>query len=410
MLDYPYIPRHAEAAANRMGAQFGAILVTGARQVGKSTMLRKLKVGTPEATTDDALTLYSATQAPELFFAYNPPPLLIDEVQRAPQLFPEVKKLLERTGGKGQVWMTGSDQFELMRDVTESLAGRVGILNLLGLSQREIARDPFHEPFLPGADQATTRPARAPLDPNQVWQAIWRGQMPQLVAHPGFDWAMFYGSYVRTYIERDVRRLAAIQDESRFMAFIRVAAARTGQLLNVADMASTVGISHTAAKRWLSILQTSALVYLLPPWSANVGKRSVKTPKLYFLDTGLAAYLTSWTSPATLRDGAMAGQFLESFAVAEVLRSYLNAGQLDPPVYFYRDYHKREIDLIIARDNTLHPVEVKRTGAPRRADCASFQVLDSIPGASRGSGCVLCLTERAQPITDTDTAVPISWI
>ncbi|MDR0436145.1 MAG: ATP-binding protein [Propionibacteriaceae bacterium] len=404
----PYIQRHAENTVRKLAAQFGAVLVTGARQVGKSTLLRHVIPDVPELSLDDAAVLRSATDVPELFFRYNTPPIFVDEVQRAPGLFLAAKEALDESSAKGLLYFSGSDQFEMMQGGTESLAGRVGILTLTGLSLREQLGSEVADPFVPTGSFLSLR--RQSILPSAVWRHIHRGSMPELVANPEYDWNLFFGSYVRTYIERDVRRLVNVGDEMTFMRFMTVVAARTGGLLNLADIASEVGVSRTTAERWLSVLVTSHLVYLLHPYHTNVTKRAVKTAKLYFMDTGLAAYLTSWTSPEVIRDGAMAGAFFETFVVTEVLKGYYNAGVLDPPLYFYRDHDQREIDLLIVRDGVMYPIEIKQSALPTAKDTNAFRVLDGFSGVKRGAGGVICMADTVQPLTTTDALIPVSFV
>jgi predicted AAA+ superfamily ATPase len=403
-----YIQRHAESTVRRLAVQFGAVLVSGARQVGKSTLLRHVIPDIPEVSLDNAAVLRAATNAPELFFEYNTPPVFVDEVQRAPGLFSAAKEVLDKPAAKSLLYFSGSDQLEMMQGVTESLAGRIGILTLMGLSLREQLGGNVTNPFIPTRSFLSSE--RQPMAPSDIWRYIHRGSMPELVANCEYDWSLFFGSYVRTYIERDVRRLVNVGDEITFMRFMTVIAARTGGLLNLADIASEVGVSRTTAQRWLSVLVTSHLVYLLRPYHTNITKRAVKTPKLYLTDTGLAAYLTSWTSPEVIRDGAMAGAFFETFVVTEVLKSYYNVGVLDPPLYFYRDHDQREIDLLIARDGLLHPIETKRSASPRPKDTSAFDMLDSLPGGIRGSGGVICLANTVQPLTTKDALIPVSFM
>ena len=413
-----YIPRHAETSIARLASMFGAVLVTGARQVGKSTLLehytKHIVDGNKKLTLDNAAVLEAARKAPETFFAYNTPPLFIDEIQKAPELFPEMKIVIDSTRGKGLLYLSGSEQFEMMAHVTESLAGRIGILTLMGLSLREMNTIPCSEPFLPSQNYFAQRLAATSddikLSPSDVWHHIHRGSMPELTANPQYDWAGFYGSYVRTYLERDVRRIAHIGDDLKFQSFMTVVAARSGQLLNLADIASNVGISATTAQRWLSILIASHIVYLLRPYYTNHTKRAIKTPKLYLTDTGLVAYLTRWNTPEALREGAMAGQLFETFVVAEILKSYYNRGILDPPLYYYRDKDKREIDLLIESNGCLHPLEIKKAGVARSGDTNTFRLVEALPGVTRGSGGVICLAENLMPLSAIDATIPVSLI
>jgi predicted AAA+ superfamily ATPase len=406
-----YIHRHAEQVVARLQKMFGAVLVTGSRQVGKSTLLEMLTEGIPALSMDNAAVFAAATQTPETFFAYNKPPLFIDEIQKAPGLFPEMKQVIDRSKGKGLFFLSGSEQFEMMENVSESLAGRVGIVNLMGLSQREVDGTGFNCAFVPTRSYFAQRgESYVPQNPSEVWGRIQRGDKPELAARPDFSWSDYYGAYVRTYIERDVRKLARVDNELAFQTFMTAAAARTSQMLNLTDLAGDVGISVPTAQRWLSILVTSNIVYLLRPWFTNLTKRAIKTPRLYFTDTGLAAYLTQWNTPAVLREGAMAGAFFETHVICEVLKSYYNRGLLDPPLYYYRDKDRREIDLIIIENGRMHPLEIKKAGVGRPADTRAFKVIDSLAGAIRGSGGVICLAESLQPLSGDDVMIPVGYL
>ena len=406
-----YIKRHAEKTVGQLSKMFGAVLVAGPRQVGKTTMLRELTKEMGYVTLDDPIMRDSAVEESGTFFKDNPPPVFVDEIQKAPQLFEQIKLLLDRDGQKGQFYMCGSQQFRMMKGVSESLAGRLGLITLLGFSLREKYGVGFDEPFLPTEEYFAQRKADLVEIPyDAVWEAIHRGSMPELSSNPDFDWQMFYGSYVRTYIERDVRELSEIGDEVKFTRFMTVAAASTGQLLNLSSLARDVGISQPTAERWLSILVASNLVYLLKPYSNNITKRVVKTPKLYFLDTGLAAYLTRWNTVDVLKNGAMAGAFFESFVISEIIKSYYNKGILEPPLYFYRDKDMNEIDLLIENGGTLYPLEIKKHADPRKKDIAAFTLLDKLPGVKRGPGGVICLYDRAVLLSGNDRVIPVKYL
>lgn len=325
---------------------FGAILVAGPRQVGKTTMLQKITQGVNYVTLDDMIVRAGAQEESGTFFKDNPPPVFVDEVQKAPELFPQIKMMIDRDHRKGQFFMCGSQQFQMMKGVSESLSGRIGLVTLLGFSLRERFGVDFDAPFLPTDDYFTERKKQlADISYDDVWKIVHRGSMPELCENPDYDWQMFYGAYVRTYIERDVKDLSEVGDFVKFTRFMAAAAAATGQLVNLASLARDVGISQPTAERWLSILVASNIVYLLKPYSNNITKRAIKTPKLYFLDTGLAAYLTKWSSAEVLKNGAMAGAFFESFIISEIIKSYYNKGIVDPPLYFFRDRDMNEIDL-----------------------------------------------------------------
>ena len=406
-----YITRHAESAVQKLSGMFGAVLVTGPRQVGKTTMLKEITADMKYATMDDMVLLTSAREQSGTFFKDYPPPVFIDEVQKAPELFPQIKMILDRDRKKGQFFMSGSQQFQMMKNVSESLAGRIGLVTLLGFSLREQHRIRFDEPFLPTDEYFSERRKHHILvSYDDVWQSIHRGSMPELVENPDFDWQMFYGAYVSTYIERDVKELTEIGDTVKFTRFMTAAAASTGQLLNLTSLARDVGISQPTAERWLSVLVASHLVYLLHPYSGNIMKRAIKTPKLYFLDTGLAAYLTRWNTADVLKNGAMAGAFFESFVISEIIKSYYHRGVLEPPLYFYRDKDMNEIDLLIEGGGCLYPIEIKKHADPQKNDMHAFSVLDRIPGVQRGPGGVVCLYDNLVTLRGQDRAIPVHYL
>lgn len=307
--------------------------------------------------------------------------------------------------------MSGSQQFHLMKNVCESLAGRLGLLTLLGLSMREKQGVNFTEAFLPTDNYLTARRQNSKaLFYDDVWYNIHRGSMPELYLNEDFDWQMFYGAYVKTYIERDVRELSQVGDELKFLHFMTAAASNIGQLLNLASLARDAGVSQPTAERWMSILMTSNIVYLLRPYSSNITKRTVKTPKLYFLDTGLAAYLTKWNTPDVLKNGAMAGAFFETFVISEIAKSYYNKGILELPLYFYRDKNMNEIDLLIEDNGMLYPLEIKKHADPQKKDIAAFSQLDNITSAKRGPGGVICLYDNLVTLKDNDRVIPVKYL
>ncbi|MGI6649279.1 MAG: ATP-binding protein [Bacillota bacterium] len=406
-----YIPRHMETTLKTIEKMFSAVIVTGPRQVGKTTLLKKVKPDTPYLTLDDPLMLRMAIDEPGTFFKAAPPPVIIDEVQYAPNLFTYIKMSVDETHRKGQFFLSGSQQFRLMKNVSESLAGRLGILELLGLSLREINGVSFNKPFIPIQKYYNERGNElAHLDYDDIWETIHRGSMPELQANRDIDWQMFYAAYTKAYIERDVRELTQVGDEVKFINFMTTIAARTGQLLNLSSVARDVGVSQPTADRWLSILRASNIVYLLQPYYTNITKRAIKTPKLYFLDTGLAAYLTRWNTPEVIRHGAMAGAFFETFVIGEIIKSYYNSGIIDPPLFFYRDKEQNEIDLLIYQDGTLYPIEIKKHADPKREDTSAFSVLDKLGTVKRGPGAVICLYDKLFPLGGDNWVVPIKYL
>ncbi len=400
-----YIDREMEGALRSYLRQFKCVLVTGARQTGKTTLLKHvLGADYNYVTLDDINELETALENPSLFLGSTSTPIIIDEVQLAPSLFRQVKLVVDKSDACGGVVLTGSQTYNLMQGVSESLAGRIGILELSSLSLREVAGCANGKPYVPKIIGREDAPA-PPRDFN-LWSHIQHGSMPRLQGED-VDWYSFYNSYVRTYLERDVRQIVNVRDERKFHSFMIAAAARTGQLLNMTDIANAVDVDVKTVQGWLSVLEASGIVRILRPFWANTTKRLSKTPKLYFMDTGLACYLTGWNTDEQLRRGAVAGHMFETFVVSEVLKSYANAGRDVRDVYFYRDAQKREIDLVIQDGRTLHPVEIK-TGSNVRADAVkSFGVLDGFADYDVGAGHVICQTETLYMLAENVQAVPV---
>ena len=406
-----YRKRLAESTVNMLSKMFGAILVSGPRQVGKTTMLKNVTKDISYTTLDDIIVRTSAQEQSCTFFKDNPPPVFVDEIQKAPILFEQIKMYIDKDHKKGQFFMCGSQQFKIMKGISETLSGRIGLITLLGYSLREIKNVDFNIPFIPTEKYfAERKQTLTEIEYGEIWNIIHRGSMPELCENLDFDWQMFYGAYLRTYIERDVRELTEIGDAVKFSKFMVAVAAMTGNLLNLASLARDVGISQPTAERWISILVASNIVYLLQPYSNNITKRAIKTPKVYFLDTGLAAYLTKWNTSDVLKNGAMAGAFFESFVVSEIIKSYYNKGVLEPPIYFYRDKDMNEIDLIIEDAGVLHPIEIKKHADPSKQDIKAFKLLDKIPNISRGEGGVVCLYDNFISLTDMDRIIPIKYL
>lgn len=398
-----YQSRTLETFLSATACQFPVLLVTGARQVGKTSLLRH--ASSPDrtyVTLDDPLVMSLAKSDPALFMQRFPPPVLIDEIQYAPELLPYIKIAVDKHRQPNLFWLTGSQQFHLMKGVSESLAGRVAVLRLMGLSRRELlGQGAAAAPFLPAAAPRD----HTPLGLMELYRLIWRGSFPAIALDDGIDRNLFYGSYLQTYLQRDIRDLARVGDELAFLRLVRAAAARTGQLLNMADLAKDADIAPNTAKSWLSILQASGLIYLLEPYHTNLTKRLVKAPKLYFLDTGLCSYLTQWSSPDILEAGAMAGAILETWVVGEILKSFAHNGR-QAPLFFYRDKDRKEIDLLIVQDGRIYPIECKKSSSPGAGDIRHFQVLDKL-GLPLGPGGVVCLTERSLPLTADHRSIPV---
>lgn len=408
-----YISRHMEHIVTELTQQYPAIMIVGPRQVGKTTMLEHLMTeegrGRKKVTLDDLAERELAKTDPKMFFQLHRPPLLIDEVQYAPELFPYIKMMVDERKQPGDFWLTGSQLFKMMEGVQESLAGRVALLHLSPLSQSEIHGSSENIPFQIDLDVLAHRQEETtPCDTPAMFQRIYRGGMPALVTGKYESANIFYSSYIDTYMERDVRRLSSGIDSLKFLRFLRASAARTGQQVNYKGIADDAEIDQATAKSWLHILETLGIVFLLQPYSNNVLKRTVSTPKLYFYDTGLVCYLTRWTSAETAMEGAMNGALLENYAVAEVVKSYQNSG-LEPFLYYYRDADAKEIDLLLERDGKLFPVEIKKMATPPKKLTKVFDLIDKSP-LQRGTGAVLCMADKLGAFDWDNLIVPITLI
>ena len=409
-----YIRRSIEDIVLKSEKTFKSILVTGARQTGKSTVLQKLFPEKKYVPVDDPFIEEQAVEQPEMFMMLNPPPVIYDEVQRAPNLFRYIKIKCDESDERGLFCLSGSQPLELMEGVSESLSGRIGIIELSGLSMREIKGDSFNRSFVPTMEYVQERSKSVkPFD--NIWEVIHRGGYPEL-QNPEVDWSVFYSGYIKTYLERDVRSLSAVQNLDDFRKFMVAVAARTGQMINYADIADELGKDQSTIKRWLSVLEASGIIYLLEPFSSSVLKRAIKTPKVYFRDTGLAAYLTRWLTPETLANGAMSGAFFETFVISEILKSYSNRGiDYRYCVSYYRGRDKKktsknEIDLIIEENGTLYPVEIKRSSKVTADQTSVFSVLDGIPDKKRGMGAVICMCPQPGVLRENILQLPIWYI
>jgi len=384
-----FYQRQMQPLLQNLIQQFPTILVTGPRQVGKSTLLQHIGEDYQYVTFDDPLLLNQARNDPTLFMLNHSGKLILDEVQYAPELFSSLKLAIDKQKTSGLFLLSGSQAFQLMQNVTESLAGRIAVLKLQGFSLREIQQLDFYQPFVPNREYIVAREKHFKPVEN-IWEMIHRGYMPRLYEQE-INWEIYYSSYVSTYIERDVRALTNISSITDFTRFMVAIAARSGELLNYSNVAQEVGVSVDTIKRWTTILETSGIIYLLKPYSNNHLKRAIKTPKVYMLDTGLMAWLTKWLTPETIQQGAKSGQFFETFVVSEIIKSFYNNG-IEPPIYYYRDTNQKEIDLLIEYHRTLYPVEIKTSASPDKKMAKAFGILkENLPEAeiTIGNGVII---------------------
>lgn len=417
-----YIGRHIEDIIRDSDKSFKCVLLTGARQTGKSTLLKTIFPDKRYVLLDDPFVEEQANDNPNLFMMLNPPPVIYDEVQRTPGLFRFIKINCDATNEKGLFCLSGSQPLELMEKASESLSGRVSILELSGLSLREIQASEFTLPFLPTLDYIQKRNQTAQM-PENIWEIIHRGSYPEL-QDKDIQWSAFYSSYVKTYLERDVRSLTMVHNLNDFRRFMVSVAARTGQVLNYSYIADEIGKDVSTIRNWISILEASGIIYLLEPYTASVLKRVIKSPKIYFRDTGLAAYLTRWLTPETLANGAMSGAMFETFAITEILKSYANRG-MDYRYFvsYYRGRDKKkvrkngeeyevesEIDLIIEENGVLYPIEIKQSAKVTADETSAFTVLDKISEKKRGTGGLICMCPQPGQLRENIYQIPIWFI
>ena len=405
-----YIHRTLEQKIMDISRDYSCLLLIGPRQVGKTTMLEHLMEGSgrQKVTLDDVENRRLAQSDPALFLEMHPAPVLIDEVQYAPQLFSYIKINVDNGAAPGSYWLTGSQAFQLMELAQESLAGRTAIVHMSALSQSELYGDGTTEPLSLKLENLNRRKEHlSSCNSMEMFERIWNGGMPGHRSGRFTDRDVFYSSYIQTYINRDVSDMIPGVDKLLFADFIRAAACRVGQMLNTHDIAQDVGVSDDTAKRWLQVLEKSEVVFYLRPYSNNLLKRTVKTPKMYFFDTGLAAYLTKYSNPEILMNGAINGAILENYTVAEIRKTWLNSAK-ECLMHYYRDKDTNEIDMVIEADGELHPLEIKKSTNPGTELASAFKVLDkgSVP---RGAGAILCLREEISAIDRNTFILPI-WM
>ena len=408
-----YITRNIEQTINRISSQFKVLLLTGARQVGKTTLLKHLAQDSNRTyvTLDDLAVRSLALSDPALFLQRYTPPLLIDEIQYAPQLLSYIKMYADNGANNGDIWLTGSQRLPLMQGVTESLAGRVGIIDLQGLSANEINSTDNTEPFLPEVKSLFNRMNHAKKQSlKEIYKLIWQGSMPAMYNGGEQDWQSYYASYVQTFLQRDVMKLLQINDEMVFFRFLCAAAGQTGKMINYAELAKAAEISAPTAKQWIKTLEAAGIIYLLQPFMPPGAKYIVKAPKLYFFDTGLAAYLTRWLNADALEAGAASSEFFETWVVMEIYKSYANKG-IVPPLYYLRNFNGKEIELIIWQNGTVYPVAIKKSAYPSKA-VKTFAILEPVSADAKiqiGAGGIVCLIDDLLPASDRLYYIP-AWV
>lgn len=405
-----YIKRSFEDKFLALNEEYSCLLLIGPRQVGKSTMLEHLMEGTDRnvVTLDNLEERKLAKNDPQLFLEMHPSPVLIDEIQYAPELFSYIKIAIDKGAPAGSYWLTGSQAFHLMDLAQESLAGRTAILHMSALSQSEMYSGKGTSPFTVDlAELMKRKQGLSSASATEMYQRIWKGGMPGLASGKYKDRDVFYSSYISTYIDRDVSDMVDGIDKLIFADFIRAAACRAGQMLNIHDIASDVGVGDETAKRWLTVLEKSEIIFFLRPYSNNLLKRTIKTPKMYFFDTGLVAYLTKYVTPDILMNGAINGAILENYVVSEIRKTYFNNAK-EPILHYYRDKDSNEIDLVMEANGELHPLEIKKASNPRSELIGAFKILDkaSVP---KGTGAILCLREELSAINRENLIIPI-WM
>ena len=399
-----YYQRTLSSVIEKATKSFKVVLITGPRQVGKSTLFEKLmEPDRTKVSLDDFDVLTLAKQDPNLFFQTYKPPLLIDEVQKAPELLVQIKKIVDATDEKGLFWLTGSQKFTLMKNVSESLAGRVAVLDLQGLSQSEKLNNPDRGIFVPDMPLQTKRPI---WSAKETFKVIHNGSYPQLF--DGItDWELYYKSYVDTYLMRDVKDIVQLGNELTFLRFLKVLAPLTAQQLNYANLARNIDVAPNTVKNWVNILQTLGIIYLLQPYfENNIGKRLVKSPKVYFMDTGLCAYLCAIKTSDALMESYLSGEFVETYAVSEIIKSYIHNGKT-PNIYYCRTLNQEEIDVVIEQNDKVYPIEIKQTATPNISMAKNFKLVDE---QKKGIGCILCMSEKFIPINKDLYVIPISYI
>lgn len=407
-----YISRAIEKTFLAAVRDFKVVLVTGPRQCGKTTMMKKMAEdenrGRKYISLDDFAARKMAVESPNLFLQVYKPPVFIDEVQYAPQLFSYIKMYVDEYQQPGDIWLSGSQIFKLMENVQESLAGRVGILKMNTFSQAEI-EEVESSPFRPEIEYLIARGEnRKKIEMPELYERIFKGSLPDVVQHELSSRDRLYSSYIATYIERDVREISGIIDSLKFYDFVTATAAHIGQIINFRTIADAAGISVQTAKEWMQILERLGIIFFLHPYTNNLLKRTISKPKLYFYDTGLAIYLTRWSDSITLMNGSFNVAALENFVVSEIVKSYYNAGE-EHCINYYRDKDAKEIDIVREINNTVYPMEIKKTGLPDERITKVFSVLEN-KGKTVAPGIVLCTAQNISTLGKGNYVVPIAFV
>lgn len=406
-----YMERALERKFLHMSSFFKAVLVTGARQVGKTTMLKHLAEGQIRTyvTMDNTMARTLAKSDPVLFFQTYKPPIIIDEIQKAPELFEQIKIMCDDSEERGLFWLTGSQQYKMMKNVRETLAGRIGILELYSLSKNEVEGVTFPNELDFSLSCLLARQSfNKKNDIVEVFEHIWRGGMPAALWADPEQRQEYFNSYIETYLMRDVAEEGGITDTVRFRKFLNACAALVAEQVNYKTLAEAADISQPTAKEWMRLLQGLGIIYLLPPYANNELKRLVKTPKLYFCDTGLCAYLSMWLTRDTLMNGAASGHYFENHVIIELLKNFSYASSKVNLTY-YRDSNAKEIDVFVEQNGVIHPLEIKKSANPDRREVRKYALIDKVK-AERGSGGIICMCEEIIPIDPQNCFIPCNLI
>ena len=406
-----YIHRTLERKFLKMSSFFKAVLVTGARQVGKTTMLKRLAENENRTyvSMDNQMARALAKTDPVLFFQAYKPPIIIDEIQKAPELFEQIKIMCDETDERGLFWLTGSQQYHMISNIRETLAGRIGILELYSLSKNETDNIIFQNELDFTLDCLLERQkVFGKNDITDIFDHIWRGGMPAALDADEEQRQEYFNSYIETYLMRDVSEEGGITDTVRFRRFLNACAALTAEQVNYSTLAEAADISQPTAKAWLLLLESLGIIYLLKPFANNEIKRLAKTPKLYFCDTGLCAYLSMWLTRDTLMNGAVSGHYFENYVVAELLKNY-SYSQSKVNLTYYRDSNAKEIDVLIEENGRIHPLEIKKSANPNRREIKKYEVLEKT-GMQTGAGGIICMCEEVIPINSRNSFIPCNLI